>query len=339
MRYIRTNELQPGMISVRTLFDKNGTKLLAANTQLSGNLIKKLSSNGYSGIFIFDEYSDYENMKTIFSEEERYEAIASLQSLNIDKVLFFSNSIVDKIMHMEDIVIEMKDLQGFHDTTYEHSLNVAQLAVPCGIGMGLNNNQLVNLAAGAMLHDIGKIGISKEILDKPGKLTKDEFEIIKTHPQIGYDMLYDNQLIHPETRAGVLLHHENEDGSGYPFGYSYDQTPIIPKIIHVADVYDALRQKRSYKEKFSYSDAIEYLMGGCGTIFNYDVVLTFIKYLTVYPVGTDVLLSTGDVARVLKNHATNVLRPTVICKENKRILDLSKDEKTYNITITSNIPP
>ena len=74
-------------------------------------------------------------------------------------------------------------------------------------------------------------------------------------------------------------------------------------------------------------------------MFNYDVVLTFVKYLTVYPVGTDVLLSTGDVARVLKNHATNILRPTVICKENKKILDLSKDEKTYNITITSNIPP
>lgn len=333
MKYVYTENLQPGMMSVRTLWDKNGIKLLSANKELNETLINRLVTNGYKGIFIFDEYSQYEQTSEILTEEERIKAVNSLENLELDKVLFFANEIVNRISKNKDMVIELKDLQNVHNSTYEHCINVAQLAVPCGIGMGLNDKQLESLAAGAMLHDIGKMAIPMRILDKPGKLTPKEYNIIKQHPRLGYNMIYDKPIIKSEARAGILLHHENEDGTGYPLGLSGNKIPIVAKIIHVADVYEALCQKRCYKEKYSFADSLEYLMGGCGTMFNFSVVSAFSKYITIYPVGMDVTLSNGQEARVIKNHVGNTLRPIVITKDTKEILDLTNDTTTYNVTI------
>lgn len=334
MRFIKIDELKPNMISVKSLYHKDKL-LLAANKKLTASLIKQLKRNNISGIYVFDEFSEYEELKDIISDEKRHELVNALQSLSIDKVIFLANDIVDKMMKEDEILLDMNTIQNYHQNTYEHSVNVCMLAIACGIGMGLNNKELNELAVGSLFHDIGKTAISKDILDKPGRLTPEERAIINTHPELGYNMLYDNTLINASSRAGVLCHHENEDGSGYPNNLKGPKIPLVAKIIHVADVYDALCSKRAYKEKYDAKESIEYLMGNCGIMFNLDVVETFIKYVVVYPVGTTVKLSTGEEARVVKNRAENVLRPVVVTLKDKKKIDLMLPE-FYNITILEN---
>ncbi len=332
MKYVQSGALKPGMISLKSIYDKRGVCLLAANHELTAGIIKQLMIMEFPGLYIYDEYSEYEDLTEILDEKTRLEAMNALKTMNIDRVLYLSTEITEQLLSVEELMIDFKDLKIYHNDTYAHSLNVAMLATTCGIGLGMNNYDLQELCASAMLHDIGKRGINREILDKPGKLTPEEREIINQHPAIGYNMMYDNPAITTRARMGILLHHENWDGSGYPRGIQGDRIPLYARIIHVADVYDAMCQKRAYKEDYDPKECVEYLMANSGTMFDLHIVENFIHYLTIYPVGTDVMLSTGQKARVIKNRAKSVLRPVVML-EDKTILDLAKDRNTYNITI------
>ena len=271
-------------------------------------------------------------MHRIITQQERVQAVTALKTINIDKVIYCTNKIVNEMLGSDELLLDLQDMRSHHNATYNHCINVSLYATACGIGLGMQQKELHDLATAAMLHDIGKTMIDTSILDKPGKLTDEERAIINKHPQIGYDMLYGNPGISAATRAGVLLHHENEDGSGYPKGLSGNEIPLIAKIIHVADVYDALCSKRAYKDDYQASESIEFLMSHCGTMFDLHVVETFLKYLVLYPVGCDVELSDGRIARVIKNRAESVQRPIVMT--NHETIDMLK---VLNITIIREI--
>lgn len=268
----------------------------------------------------------------IITQQERVQAVTALKTINIDKVIYCTNKIVNEMLGSDELLLDLQDMRSHHNATYNHCINVSLYATACGIGLGMQQKELHDLATAAMLHDIGKTMIDTSILDKPGKLTDEERAIINKHPQIGYDMLYGNPGISAATRAGVLLHHENEDGSGYPKGLSGNEIPLIAKIIHVADVYDALCSKRAYKDDYQASESIEFLMSHCGTMFDLHVVETFLKYLVLYPVGCDVELSDGRIARVIKNRTESVQRPIVMT--NHETIDMLK---VLNITIIREI--
>ncbi len=104
-------------------------------------------------------------------------------------------------------------------------------------------------------------------------------------------------------------------------------------IIHVADVYDALIRKRTYKDRFLQKEAVEYLMANCGTMFDLDIVNTFLNYLVVYPVGSTVTLSTGQTARVVQNRRKAIMRPVVVTEDDKEVIDLANDRKYLNVVI------
>ena len=332
MKYVQVKNLKSGMMITKSIYDENGIKLLGCNKVLTDALISKIENLGYAGVFIYDEYSKYEELEEIIKEEDRIKMVNSLRNFNIDQVIFYANKLVDELLDKQEIQIEFNDLRNYHNSTYEHSVNVAMLAVSCGIGLGLNNSQLSELAVSAMLHDIGKECIPIDILDKPGRLDDNEREMINSHPQFGYDMLKDNVYIASTIRVSVLEHHENYDGTGYPRGLTGNEIFLYARIIHVADVYDALCAKRAYKEDYDPAEAIEYLMSNCGKMFDYDVVRTFLRYIVVYPVGTTVTLSTGEKAHVVKNRSNFVLRPVVVTEDERKI-DLAYDTDAMAITI------
>ncbi|MBQ6441098.1 MAG: HD-GYP domain-containing protein [Lachnospiraceae bacterium] len=206
--------------------------------------------------------------------------------------------IVDKVVGTGDhLMIDLQELFTYDQDTFQHSINVSVLATTCGVGLGLGNDDLENLALAGVLHDLGKRAIPKEILNKEGALTDEERHAMMQHPQCGYDMLYDNTNISAFVRSAILSHHENWDGSGYSKHLAGNDIPQFGMIIHVANVYDALIRKRTYKDKFLQKEAVEYLMANCGTMFDIDIVNTFLNYLVVYPVGSTVTLSTGQTAR------------------------------------------
>ena len=334
MKFVQSKDLTVDMVTVRNIYNRRHELLLAANHKLTPKIISRLNDIGHPGLMVYDEYSVLENYHEYVSEETRNEAVNALMDLSIDKVIFCTNSIVDQILEKEDVLIDMNsDLMCYDSDTYEHSMNVCLLSTACGVVMGLDDRDLHTLAAGAMLHDIGKMSISKDILNKPGKLTEEERKEINTHPQRGYDMIYDNYSVPAEARTCILCHHENWDGTGYPNRLKGKNIPFLARIVHVADVYDAMCQKRAYKDEYNPVEVIEYLYAKCGAMFDGDIVTEFLRSVVVFPVGTRVELSTGDMAVVIRNRTSYVTRPVVCLEKSKKIIDLAKDRDAYNITI------
>ncbi|MCR5099018.1 MAG: HD-GYP domain-containing protein [Lachnospiraceae bacterium] len=332
MKFVRTKNLEPGMISTKSIQDSSGVLMLAANHPITADIIQAMKRKGMAGVFIFDEFTQFEQFDSIVNDEFRQEAVNALRDFNIDKVIYLTNMIVEKIMSTKELVVDLHELSIYDQDTYDHSMNVCTLATTCGVGMGLDTDNLQQLALAAMLHDVGKRNIPLAILNKQGKLTPAEREIINEHPQMGYDLLYANQSISSYVRAAILSHHENYDGTGYPNHLAGEAIPLFARIIHIADVYDALTRKRSYKDKYMQSESLEFLMGNCGSMFDPDIVNTFLKYIVVYPVGCDVILSDGRIAHVIKNRSSSVTRPVVMTWDKEK-LDLAKDPACRHITV------
>jgi HD-GYP domain-containing protein (c-di-GMP phosphodiesterase class II) len=168
--------------------------------------------------------------------------------------------------------------------TSGHSQRVGFMARLTGEALGLPVAELDQLEWSGLLHDIGKIGVPEEILNKPGKLTDAEFDEIKKHPQMGYDILAPIKAFE-HILGGVLSHHENEDGTGYPHALQGDEIPLFGRIIHVVDVFDALSSTRSYRQAFSVDRALEIVLSMSGekmyapAVQAFEVALNDFRYL------------------------------------------------------------
>jgi HD-GYP domain-containing protein (c-di-GMP phosphodiesterase class II) len=160
--------------------------------------------------------------------------------------------------------------------TAGHSWRVSQLSCAIARAMRHGPEEVERLRIGALLHDIGKIGIADDVLQKPGPLTAQEFELVKQHPVIGRRILEEVQGFAPFLGA-VELHHENWDGSGYPHGQSGEETPIDARIIHVADAYDAMTTHRSYRRGLTHEEAVEELIAYSGRQFDPQIVEAFVS--------------------------------------------------------------
>lgn len=310
MRYVRSEHLEEGMILVYSLYDNNEKILLKANRRLTKNYINRIQQMDIIGLYVFedDEITDH---TPIISEQTRLRAIQSLKRLNIDDCIFIANNIVEEIRESDSMVVETINLSSYDNYTYSHSVNVDILSVILGVACGLRDDELRKLSQAALLHDIGKTCVPIEIIGKPGKLTDEEFAEVKNHPRYGYNMLRENYEVSSVARNAILSHHENEDGSGYPRGLTSEKIHLFAKIIHVADVYDALTTKRVYKEAMNPAEAMEYLMANATRMFDKDLVTIFMEYVAPYPLGVQVELSTGQKALVVKNNRAMLSRPTV----------------------------
>jgi putative nucleotidyltransferase with HDIG domain len=162
--------------------------------------------------------------------------------------------------------------------THRHSENVAELALVVGRAMGLSDNELEELRVGGLLHDVGKIGISDEVLRKPGKLTRREFDAIRLHPEIGASIVEPVGFVW-DIAAIVHQHHEDHDGAGYPRGLLGDNIVLPARIIHVADAYEAMAADRVYRPARSLDSIKKELMRCRGTQFDPVVGDIFLEQL------------------------------------------------------------
>jgi HD-GYP domain-containing protein (c-di-GMP phosphodiesterase class II) len=160
--------------------------------------------------------------------------------------------------------------------TSGHSTRVSQLSCTIAAAMQLDPNDVERIRIGALLHDIGKIGISDSVLQKPGRLTDEEFALVMEHPVIGRRILEGVQGFAPYL-AAVELHHENWNGTGYPRRQSGEETPIEARIIHVSDAYDAMTTDRSYRRGMTHERALEILVENAGIQFDPRIVDVFVS--------------------------------------------------------------
>lgn len=169
--------------------------------------------------------------------------------------------------------VEIKDAY-----THGHSARTAQLAVELGQRMRLGPDRLRVIARGAYLHDLGKIGIPDEILNKPGRLTPDERQVIETHPQLGYEIASAASSLR-EALPVILHHHERLDGQGYPAGLTGSAIPLEARVVTVADVWDALTSRRAYRDPMAPGEALAHIVAGSGTHFDRAVVDALVGHL------------------------------------------------------------
>lgn len=322
---------------------KSKALLFKKGTILTKDNIDNLVKFGIVGVYIEDgrnnEILDYKLRKeSVFAIKKIFDVCENTHKIldenSIKEIEKISEKLVENISKNKGVTVGISDLQTYDEDTYLHSLSVTVISIAIGAELGLDKQQLCNLGVCALMHDIGKVEIPIELISKPGKLTDIEFDIVKTHATLGGNYIIKNDLLDKEIYLGIISHHEKYDGSGYPNGLKKKEIPIFGRIITVADVYDALTAKRPYRQPIKPFEAIEYIMGGVGTSFDYDVVKAFLRKIEPYSVGVHVRLSDGRKGIIMKVNHENPLRPILkIVGGDGEVLDLLSDSSLKNIVI------
>ncbi len=195
--------------------------------------------------------------------------------------------------------------------TAQHCANVAILAMGLAQALEWPRERVEFAGLAGMLHDLGKMKLDREILNKPGRLTPDEYEHVKRHPRFGYRMLRSDDSIHPVVTQAVLEHHERPDGNGYPYGHGSDSLHPLSALISVVDAYDAITSKRPYSEPRSHHEALGILWKQRDRQFDAATVEALIQFLGWITPGTVVRLSSGEHAIVLRASHEHRLWPIV----------------------------
>ena len=170
--------------------------------------------------------------------------------------------------------LELKDAN-----TGGHAVRATELSLMFAREFGLDDGELLHLRRGALLHDIGKIGVPDAILKKPGPLSEAEWALMKQHPELGYEMLAPIPFLRPAIDI-VHCHHENWDGSGYPRGLKGEEIPLSARIFSVCNVWDALMTDQPYRKAWIEEEALSYIEHGSGKQFDPDIVAAFMKFIT-----------------------------------------------------------
>jgi len=348
MRKIPTIYLKPGMKIGRNLYDRHNMLLLSKGHPLSTKEIARIMQLQYRSIYINDEHdsecpesiddiNDTLRHNTISAVKEIFTMIGAQRTLNrnvVGKAKKAVEDIVNEIILNKNATYTMTDLKLFDDYTYYHSVNVTVISVIVGVSLGLSRNSLYKLGLGALMHDIGKIFVPKEILWKNGKLTEEEFGIIKEHSLNGYEYLKSMPEITDESNMAVLTHHEKFNGRGYPYGTCGTNIPLFGRILAVADVFDALTSDRPYRKAVLPSEAVEYVIGDSGHHFDPQIVDAFLAKISPYPVGSYVILSNGQKGVVVSNRQQFGLRPKVkIINDDGMPVYYDLSEDFFDITI------
>ena len=238
---------------------------------------------------------------------------------------------LESMLRNESAMLWLARLKSQDLYTSLHCLSVSILAMGFGTHLGLPDEKIELLGLAGLLHDVGKMKIDPAILNKPGKLTQEEFEHIKLHPSFGYEALCSQDDIPAAAVQAAHGHHERLDGRGYPQGLDGYQIPFITRVVTIVDAFDAITSHRAYDDARPIQTAYDVLRSGADKQFDGALVQEFIRWLGVFPVGTLVELHTGEVALVLEKHPQLHLRPKVVVLRdaNKapcepRYLDLSQ---------------
>ncbi len=261
------------------------------------------------------------------SVTEALEGFSSGSKLDVDEVKSSTNHLVESMIRNPDASFLLSRLKDQDAYSYSHSIDASVLAIMFGRHLGLTESELNKLALGVLLLDIGKLKLPPALLDKKGKLQLAEIRILRKHVDFSVQVLTETPGIDPEVLSVIAYHHERVDGCGYPKGMKGQEIPVYARIAAIVDFYDAYTHSRPYRPAHTSSQAINALYNGSGSQFQPELVEEFIQCLGVYPTGSLVLLSSGEVGIVIEQNPLRRLRPQILLV---RDADKNEIEMPYN---------
>lgn len=273
-------------------------------------------------------------IKTVFDD------IRFGNQFSVETVKEVVSKCVDEVLQNPDAMLLLTQLKNQDEYTAQHSMNVCVLSILLGRELKISVSDLNNLGLSGLLHDIGKMKVPLEILNKPGKLESDEMVIMRKHTVYGRDVLISARNLFPGAVDVAYAHHEKIEGGGYPRGVDSTALSIFTKIITVVDTYDAITSDRVYQVGKPHLNALGILVNGMGKQFEGNYVTQFINCIGFYPQGNLVELNSGEVALVVEQNKADRLKPKLllVLDENKNPIDKIMLDLASNV-LNSNHQP
>lgn len=320
MRLVSTSMLMPEMVLAKSIYYKDCLILKAGQKDIS-RYKNSLHNMGIECVYVDDPMSEGIEIPDAISEETRVmckralretvEEFAKNSTMHVTYIKSAVESVIRDILHNKDVQISLNDICSTDEYTLSHSVSTTVYSLLIAKQLHYSRKMLEKLAIGVLLHDLGKVMLDKEILFKTDKLTDEEFNYIKQHTVLGYEVLKKCKEITELSRIVSLCHHERMDGSGYPRGIPAGNLHEFARIVAIADVYDALTSDRCYRKKWSNEKAVNYLIECSDTKFDTKLVALFIQQIAVYPNGSTVRLSNNMIGIVKQQNRSVPLRPVI----------------------------
>lgn len=355
MRLTLIEFVEPGDVLAKTIYDFNGRPLLKRGTTLSNSYVTRLRAMGYTALYVEDVLThdvmveDFvpPELKTSLITEVRGMFQGVRQSTRLENVLpdKTANRITDLFKQMLDSIrgdelfeLHMGSILNKDESLLNHSFHVALFTTIIATAKKFDAKRIRDIGVGALLHDIGKIVIPDTVLQKEGKLTPEEWELVRSHPWVGYDMIRKQQQFSVVSAHCAYQHHERLDGSGYPRGLVGNDIHPVGRITAIADVFEAMTATRPYKRPILPGEVMEYLYANSGTLFDPEYVQAFRDHVALYPLGVTLELSDGRKGIVVRNRLETPQRPIIriFAQGNERISPYDFDlNDTINVVVVN----
>lgn len=338
--YVKVSKDIMDSILADDVYTRGGNMIIPSDTLISDHIIKKLKAFRVERVTIYRSHSvlgnEYLSDMSLSASQKKYiedvnatkailRDLAIGKELNFDNVKTITGNIYERLGDVSSIIECINSIKVADQYTYSHSVNVAVYAMLLGKWMNLSRLQIKDLAMAGLLHDIGKSKISTEIINKKGPLNESEFDIVKRHPIYGYDIIKNIAEISMEVKRAVILHHEKENGTGYPFGILGNKKNLYAKIITAADIFDAITSERVYKEKQTPFSAFKEMEKIGYDIVDPKVMGVMFDNMPRYYIGSKVKLDNGEIGEVVYVPSSCAYAPVV--KINEDFVDFAKEKE------------
>jgi putative nucleotidyltransferase with HDIG domain len=269
---------------------------------------------------------ELERAKHLLRESKRetqilMDAVRLGMKLDLPDVELVIDKMTESVLRNRHALVSLSQIKNKDEYTYLHSLAVAALCISFANHLGMDAKQIKALGVGGLLHDIGKVRMPIELLNKPGPLTEAEFETMKSHVAHGERVLEETSGIDECSICVCRHHHERLDGTGYPHGLKGNEISEFGQIGAIVDIYDALSSERCYKHAVPPTEALKKLFEWSGSYLNRSLVEQFVVHMGIYPIGTVVRLRSGFIGVVVEQGERSLLDPVV-----RAVYDTKRDK-------------
>ncbi|WP_408956153.1 HD-GYP domain-containing protein [Natroniella sp. ANB-PHB2] len=360
----KLSSIEEGSVLAKDIYSSNGNILLKEGSLLTKDIIKKLKGYGITHVYVKTNLTKNIKPKRLVKESTKKLAVTTAKKyitafntenisinkskkekklFNQEELLDIIDELLNDIFNNENLLVNLRDIRKLDDELFFHSTNVTILSLIIAKILNYHKKELRPLGLGAFLHDIGKIKIPSEILNKKGKLSDKEFEKVKEHSAYSYQTLISSPNI-PEISAIIAhQHHEKCDGSGYPLGLSKEDIHPFSRIVTIADIFDALQNNRSYRNALKNKEIIKHLTSMTkNNQLDNEIIKKVLNYLVPFPSGSRVRLYNKTNSLLLEGIVieinNDITKPLVqILKINNRKIDkpllvnLEKELTDYNV--------